>query len=209
MFLSMPTNDPSKPGENQNEDGSLRPDSKMPRQPVQTFLFWLILLFALPFTLFFLKNRSNQDVDELQASDFETLLEHNRVEEAVIIKDPNGQVRIIEGEYRPIKTGAEGQEPEVRDYRVEVVYSDALDKMLRESGAKRRAKSNSNLFGSILLHLLPIVIFVALIYFLFSRQLKAAGRGALQFGKSRARKMSPSQDRVTFEEVSGIDEAKE
>ncbi|MBT3378962.1 MAG: ATP-dependent zinc metalloprotease FtsH [Lentisphaerae bacterium] len=81
--------------------------------------------------------------------------------------------------------------------------------MLRLHCPNRDAKTDTNLLSTILVSLLPILILVGLIYLLFSRQLKAAGRGALQFGKSRARLTSPTSERVTFEDVSGIDEAKE
>lgn len=62
---------------------------------------------------------------------------------------------------------------------------------------------------SIFVNLLPFILIVALLYFLFVRQLKMAGRGALNFGKSKARMMTREKDRVTFKDVAGCDEAKE
>ena len=56
---------------------------------------------------------------------------------------------------------------------------------------------------------LPFILIVALIYFLFVRQLKMAGRGALNFGKSKARMLTREKDRVTFKDVAGCEEAKE
>ena len=184
--------------------GERRPDVRMARPPLQTFLFWLVVLFALPLTLFLLNSRSADDLDELDASDFEELLLRERVAEATVVKDPATGTRVITGVYT-----TEANQPEERRYQVEVTYSDALDEMLRLHCKKRAAATKSNLWGNILVSLLPIVLLVAVIYFLFSRQLKAAGKGALQFGKSRARMMAPNQERVTFDDVSGIDEAKE
>ena len=193
------------------EEKTARPEPKMPRPPVQTFLFWLVIIFALPLALYFLHSRTGEDVDTLNQSQFELHLVNDRVKTAVIIKDPSTGIRTVEGKYRPLPEGGSGagNDPEERQYRLEVVYSDALDEMLREHCTDREVKTNNNLLASILVSLLPILILVALIYFLFSRQLKAAGRGALQFGKSRARLMSPTQEPVTFADVSGIDEAKE
>jgi cell division protease FtsH len=56
---------------------------------------------------------------------------------------------------------------------------------------------------------LPILIVIGLVYFLFVRQLRQAGRGALSFGKSRAKLLTRDRDKITFADVAGCDEAKE
>jgi cell division protease FtsH len=52
-------------------------------------------------------------------------------------------------------------------------------------------------------------VFVALIYFVFIRQIKMAGKGAMSFGKSRARMLSRDKNKITFKNVAGMREAKE
>jgi cell division protease FtsH len=47
------------------------------------------------------------------------------------------------------------------------------------------------------------------VWIFFMRQMQAGGGKALSFGKSRARLMSDQSERVTFDDVAGIDEAKE
>ena len=56
--------------------------------------------------------------------------------------------------------------------------------------------------------LLPMV-FLLVMFYLFMRQLQAGGGKAMSFGKSRARLLSESQNKVTFADVAGIDEAKD
>lgn len=56
---------------------------------------------------------------------------------------------------------------------------------------------------------LPFLIIVGVLYFLFTRQMRATGRSAMSFGKSRARLLTPDKDRVTFKDVAGCDESKE
>ncbi|MCS6856732.1 MAG: ATP-dependent zinc metalloprotease FtsH [Sandaracinaceae bacterium] len=56
--------------------------------------------------------------------------------------------------------------------------------------------------------LLPLVVLVVL-FFLFMRQMQASGGKAMSFGKSRARLITESQNKVTFADVAGIDEAKD
>ena len=63
-------------------------------------------------------------------------------------------------------------------------------------------------WGSLLLSFLPLLIFGALIFFLFS-QAKGANNQAMNFGRSRARMLTASTPTVTFDDVAGVDEAKQ
>ncbi len=56
---------------------------------------------------------------------------------------------------------------------------------------------------------LPIFFLLILLYFLFRHQLKAAGKGAMSFGKSKAKLMAMDKGKVTFKDVAGVEEAKE
>ncbi|GHB98271.1 ATP-dependent zinc metalloprotease FtsH [Cerasicoccus arenae] len=70
-------------------------------------------------------------------------------------------------------------------------------------------KPASTVMMEILVNLLPFLIIIGLIYFLFVRQLKMAGKGAMSFGKSRAKLLTRDKDRFLFKDVAGCDEAKE
>ncbi len=56
---------------------------------------------------------------------------------------------------------------------------------------------------------LPVILVVMLLYFVFSRQMKGAGGGAMNFGKSPAKMLTKDRNSVTFKDVAGCDEAKE
>ncbi|MFQ5812641.1 MAG: ATP-dependent metallopeptidase FtsH/Yme1/Tma family protein, partial [Anaerolineae bacterium] len=56
--------------------------------------------------------------------------------------------------------------------------------------------------------ILPVILFVGVFYFLL-RQAQGTNSQALSFGKSRARMFSGDQPTVTFEDVAGVEEAKE
>jgi cell division protease FtsH len=69
-----------------------------------------------------------------------------------------------------------------------------------------------SLLTSIILGFGPTLLFVGLFIFIARRAAAAAGGGAgglMSFGRSRARRVEGSDQRVTFEDVAGIDEAKE
>ncbi|MDQ0474448.1 ATP-dependent zinc metalloprotease FtsH [Labrys wisconsinensis] len=63
-------------------------------------------------------------------------------------------------------------------------------------------------FLQILINLLPFLALIAVWVFL-SRQMQGAGGKAMGFGKSKAKLLTEAHGRVTFEDVAGIDEAKE
>tara|TARA_R110000850_G_scaffold55877_18_gene132083 strand:- start:7572 stop:9632 length:2061 start_codon:yes stop_codon:yes gene_type:complete len=56
---------------------------------------------------------------------------------------------------------------------------------------------------------MPVFFLLILLYFLFRHQIKAAGKGAMSFGKSKAKLMASDKKKVTFKDVAGIEEAKE
>ena len=70
-------------------------------------------------------------------------------------------------------------------------------------------KPAGSYWKNLLSSVLPILVLVFLAYWLFSRQMKAGTKGAMSFGKSRARLLGADKDRTTFDDVAGCDESKE
>lgn len=63
-------------------------------------------------------------------------------------------------------------------------------------------------FTNLLINLLPPIVILGIVLFMM-RQMQGGGRGALSFGKSRARLLTEKQGRILFSDVAGVDEAKE
>ncbi len=78
-----------------------------------------------------------------------------------------------------------------------------------KSGIAAKEVTGNNIFLNILIGLLPWFIIVGVLWWLLTKQLKMAGRGAMAFGKSRARMLTRDRERITFADVAGCDEAKE
>ena len=70
-------------------------------------------------------------------------------------------------------------------------------------------RSEANYLRTVLISFLPILILIILLFLLFRHQMKQAGRGAMSFGKSKAKMMNMDGNKVTFKDVAGIQEAKE
>ncbi|HSJ01152.1 MAG: ATP-dependent zinc metalloprotease FtsH, partial [Verrucomicrobium sp.] len=100
---------------------------------------------------------------------------------------------------------------------------DELNRMIAAANTERQKKAgpdakvdpivitpkyDSNFAGPIFFTLLPILVFVGL-FLLIRQQMKMAGRGAMSFGKSRARLLNQDRNKITFKDVAGVEEAKE
>ncbi|NGX42044.1 MAG: ATP-dependent zinc metalloprotease FtsH [Chlamydiae bacterium] len=64
-------------------------------------------------------------------------------------------------------------------------------------------------YMSYLITILPILLVVVVLYFIFSRQMKGMGGNAMSFGKSPAKLLTKDKNKVTFKDVAGVDEALE
>ena len=86
---------------------------------------------------------------------------------------------------------------------------DELVKRLLAEGAVLDVKpAGGNLALNVLFQLLPILL-IAAIWFIFMRQMQGGARGAMGFGKSKAKLLTENKNRVTFDDVAGVDEAKD
>lgn len=154
-----------------------------------TLWLLLVLVMVLVFNLF---SAPKKTADEVIFSEFITKVEKGEVEE-VVIKENN-----ITGVFKDGK--------KFRTYAAN--YPD-LVKELRDKGVRITAKppDENPWYITFLLSWGPIIFFAA-IWLFFMRQMQTGGNRALSFGKSKARLISDKSNKVTFQDVAGIDEAK-
>lgn len=83
-------------------------------------------------------------------------------------------------------------------------------KIIREKKIVIHAKKeeDSPLWQNILIQWFPMIILIG-VWIFFMRQVQIGGGKALSFGKSRAKILTKDQSKVTFDNVAGVDEAKE
>ena len=153
---------------------------------------WLVitLMMVMLYNLF-----SKQHLAETSISytDFLAMVDDERVSQVVI----QGQELFV---------------TDVDNNRLKVFAPEDADliKILRQKGVMISAKppSENPWYMSVLVSWFPMIVLIG-VWIFFMRQMQAGGGKALSFGKSRARLMSDQSERVTFEDVAGIDEAKE
>ncbi len=93
-----------------------------------------------------------------------------------------------------------------------IIPTEAAIDTLNKHGAKVTVEpvDNSLPLLKIVLDWVPFLIFIGLlVYFMRQMQAGAGGRGAMSFGRSRARLQGEDQVKVTFADVAGVDEAKD
>ena len=98
------------------------------------------------------------------------------------------------------------------DYRTYNPGDTQLIERLRAKNVKFDAKPEEarSFLSSLLLNMLPFVLMIGIWIFVMRQMQGGGGRGgAMGFGKSRAKLLVPKEGRVTFDDVAGIDEARE
>ncbi|MBL3702455.1 ATP-dependent zinc metalloprotease FtsH [Sulfitobacter sp. BDSS02] len=156
--------------------------------------FWVVL-FLLILALFNLFNGPGGTLQsrEITYSDFVTAVESGEVSQAT-----------LDGEQ--IRFRGAGNE----DY-VTIKPEDAeITQLLIENDIPIRAeKQQQSLFQSFLITLLPFLLLIGVWVYFMNRMQGGGKGGAMGFGKSKAKMLTEKHGRVTFDDVAGIDEAKE
>jgi cell division protease FtsH len=123
----------------------------------------------------------------------------------VITMSQNKQIKEIEvDEEELIITTVEGEEFKTFKESNASIYD---IEGLNLEGVDYDVKESSGFGWSVLINFLPLLIFGALLFFLF-RQARGANSQAMSFGRSRARLFPANRTTVTFDDVAGVEEAK-
>jgi cell division protease FtsH len=186
-----------------NRNGGERPtDSKLsPR----TWLLWIVILGLIP-AFMVLNATARRSYRTITSSQMWDLVNSNLVENAVINSSPQSQsLKEIKGTFKEI--GPDGKERPVLFGLRTWLHPDDLRELLRNEHFL--IDEPNTLVWQILYSFVPFLLIAAIIWFVFIRQIKAAGKGALSFGKSKARLLSKEKNKTTFKDVAGVDEAKE
>jgi len=85
-----------------------------------------------------------------------------------------------------------------------------IDDLMNHNVAIDQAPPSSGIsLGYILIQLLPVALIIGFWFFMMRQMQQGGGKGAMSFGKSRAKLLNEDQTKVTFADVAGCDEAKE
>ena len=203
MADSNPKPDNGKNDQNDDFKGGVRP---------WTMTVWLILIGALILGILF-RNQTEVKAKTLTYLEFIQKVDDKLIRNGVITYNPQtSDLREITGTYVELTDSGkpklvDGKDLEVA-FKIRIPVTDKLVEKLLGSGLFVTKEPNT-LVWSMLISLLPIVIFGAIIYFVFIRNLKMAGKSAMSFGKSKAKMLNKDKNKTTFKDVAGVEEAKD
>jgi cell division protease FtsH len=183
---------------------NIPPDRYQPK----VFIFWIALLITV-LALLFWSPAITVSPAPLTIYEVVTHAEASEVKSGMISPDPSvgRDWVLITGELTTSSLKNERGAPTAA-FRAAGRLTDSNMERLQKTN-KFVERQTTTVITQLALSVLPVLIIIGFLYFLFSRQLRQAGRGALNFGKSRAKLLTRDRDKVTFGDVAGCDEAKE
>jgi cell division protease FtsH len=168
---------------------------------IRSIFVYVLIIVAIAALLFNFRNQSSP-TQQLSLTDLATAVQEGQVKKIVIDENTlrisfNDSRPEAESRKEPISTGPD----QLAALGVPVQKIEAV---------VWEVKKPSDLSGilTFLGYMLPALLVVGVIYFML-RQAQGTNNQALSFGKSRARMFTGDQPTVTFDDVAGVDEAKE
>ncbi len=157
----------------------------------------IILIFLVFFIAFSMVRKNFEKETELSFSKFIELSDKGGVKTAII------KGTMVKGELNQPYEGAKKYyvtiPPDLQNFSTELV---------KKGVSVKASESSSGQYFIIFLYLLPVILMVVF-WFVFLRQMQSGGNKALSFGKSKARMITSDKNKVTFDNVAGMDEVEE
>jgi cell division protease FtsH len=156
------------------------------------YLALWIIISVLIIALYTLLDKKPELATNISYTEFLDMVDAENIDE-VVIQDQNLSVSAVNG----------------RRFKVFTPQDSNLIMILKQKGVSIRAipPAESSWYISLLISGLPMLLLIG-VWIYFIRQMQSGGK-AMSFGKSRARPLSEESAKITFEDVAGIDEAKE
>ena len=153
---------------------------------------WIVITLMM-IMLYNLFNQQQVSETNISYSEFLAMVDSERVADVVI----QGQELLVTDTNR-------------NHFKLYAPQDSDLIKFLRNKDVSISARppSESPWYMSVLVSWFPMIVLIG-VWIFFMRQMQSGGGKAMSFGKSRARLQSDKSTKVTFEDVAGIDEAKE
>ncbi len=166
----------------------------------KTVILWMIVLAVLFAAFSSFNEQMNSDTAVPEYSEFLRQVESGRVRNVTIIEKSAGGREII-------YSTADGKDLKVFGPRDDQLINDLVKKNIEFTA---REPEKPSLLYTLFINAFPFILLIGVwVYFMRQMQSGGGGRGAMSFGKSRARLQGEDQVRVTFDDVAGVEEAKE
>jgi len=184
----------------QNRSGKKPPLPRYKRGPF-SYLIIAITIFMVMMML-----QQWQRIDKITVDEFKEHLKQGNIE-SVIVKDTEISGQFTEAFFNSQQ--GKSKKSFVVNYNANV-QGERLGQWLEESGIKEESAPQRIWLIMLMQWVLPLVLLIGFFYFFFARNLRSGAGGMLMsFGRSKHRLQGKDKANVTFEDVAGVDEAKE
>ena len=173
--------------------------SKMTRVS-RTGAFWLLLVLMAALLVQLMRGQEDAAI-EFTYTEFRTQLDADNILEVTVVES-----RRIEGELRAPRM-EEGREFQKFTTMLPGEISAELLADLEQHDVEISGQLETRGWGTLLVGFLPWVLFIAFWIWIF-RTMQGGGNRAFQFGRSKAKMISPEAPKVTFADIAGAEEAK-
>ncbi len=171
------------------------------KQSHKTLLLWVLLIVM--FLAIWQVLQPGERKQQVSFSEFLSWVHQGQVPDVRIKDHEFSFTHVVDAKPQQMETlGPVADEALLQDLANNPLAKDGKFKIYFEK------EDSTPFWSSTLVTLLPM-LFIGIMFFLFMRQLQAGGGKAMSFGKAKARMLSDSQNKVTFADVAGIDEAKD
>ncbi|GIX19322.1 MAG: ATP-dependent zinc metalloprotease FtsH [Erythrobacter sp.] len=144
-----------------------------------------------------------------------TLFSNSGQAPGTAIRYSDFRAAVADGEVQDVQIGPElitGTFKNGESFSTVPVPNDTeITRLMEDNGVRFTGKQREgqNVLLFILLNSLPFILILAIAFFALRQVQKGGGGGAMGFGKSKAKLLTERSGRVTFDDVAGIDEARE
>ena len=168
------------------------------RKQQKSFFFWILIILLLAFVMNVVEKKGNRLVEKINYSQFIQAVESKNVREVTFKGENTIQGTFVEG----YQNGSA--------FELTGPTTDASLAKLEKNGIvpNYKKEEKQGLLSTIFINWFPMIL-LFVIFFFFLRQLQSGGGKAMSFGKSKAKMLNESDKKVTFTDVSGVEEAKE
>lgn len=172
------------------------------KQTQKTLALWLFLVIVAVFIFQAWEVRHEKMVTGFNYSKFITAVENGEIANVTFRPDTAEIVGDVKPEFEKKYEG--------KHFVITGNTGDKAYETLVKNGITPNYErgENGGMLTSFLLNWLPAILIIGM-FILLMRQMQGAGGKAMSFGKSKARLLNESKNRVTFKEVAGADEAKD
>jgi len=193
-----------------NGDDPKRPPGGF-KVPSASWLAWIAIIGSIG-ALMLVKGRMGAPDSTLKQADFFQKYESNQIAQATINYNlqSGNLIDIVGTYYKTEKDGSlskENGKPVLIPFTTKALLTEKMKDVLLPPAGRLEVSETNPMLLNMIWTVAPFLLIGILFWFFFIRQIKMAGKGALSFGKSKARMLAKERNKTMFKDVAGIEEA--